>query len=124
MYPLVYLLTHARGSGAPRLIPLQVTSWLFETCITRVTLTIAAIITHTLRQIILRRLIFCLVVICRPTRVVRVGSAMCIKRHLLILGMAKASKTVSVRMLRTADAITGGLGLEHIAAIFDQAAVQ
>jgi hypothetical protein len=38
--------------------------------------------------------------------------------------MAKASKTVSVRMLRTADAITGGLELKHIAAIIDQAAVQ
>jgi hypothetical protein len=49
---------------------------------------------------------------------------MCIKRDSLILGTTKASKTVSVRMLRTADAITGGLILKHNAGIFDQAAVQ
>jgi hypothetical protein len=49
---------------------------------------------------------------------------MCIKRHSLIFGTTKASKAVSVRMLRTADAIIGGLGVTHVAAIFDQAAVQ
>jgi hypothetical protein len=38
--------------------------------------------------------------------------------------MTKASKTALVRMLRTADAITGGLLLKHTAAMSDQAPVE
>jgi hypothetical protein len=63
----VFLLAHDCGCGFDSSISLQEISSLFATCITRVTLTIAAIIMNALRQRTLRRLIFCLVVICRLT---------------------------------------------------------